>query len=245
MKIAICDDEKTLCEQLRNLIQQQKTAGKIDAVDFYETGGGLLAASKHYDMIFLDIRMEGVDGIETARTLRGRKEDAVLIFVTGLKDYVFEAFDVAAFHYLLKPLREEKFAEVFERAVEEVEKIKRKEAGKEAQAEQLLIRRKGRSIRLEKAQVLYVESRQRKALLHTARETIEIYATMNALEKELGEPFYRCHRGYLVNLSCIAGYTGDTITVYNGENIYLAREKYQEFVKRYMRYLRDGGTICV
>ena len=68
---------------------------------------------------------------------------------------------------------------------------------------------------------------------------------MNGLEKELGAQFYRCHRGYLVNLARITGYTGDTITLCNGENIYLAREKYNEFVKRYMRYLRDGGTVCV
>lgn len=245
MNIAICDDEKILREQLRELIQNQKADCKIDSIDSYETGDALLAAGKRYDIIFLDIQMEGMNGIETARMLRKRKEETVLIFVTGLKDYVFEAFDVAAFHYLLKPLQEEKFEAVFARAVAEVRKRMRKEDEKETQAEQLLVRQRGRSFRLEKAQILYVESRQRKVLIHTMQESFEIYATMNNLEKELGEPFYRCHRGYLVNLSCITGYTGDTITLCNGENIYLAREKYQEFVKVYMRYLRDGGTVCV
>ncbi|MDE5933457.1 MAG: LytTR family DNA-binding domain-containing protein [Lachnospiraceae bacterium] len=241
MNIAICDDEKILREQLQELLAKQGAACKIDSIGAYETGSALLAATRRYDIIFLDIQMEGMSGIETARALRARKDDAVLIFVTGLKDYVFEAFDVAAFHYLLKPLREEKFAEVFERAVSEVEKAKPKENG----PEQLFIRQRGRSIKLDKAHILYVESRQRKALIHTARETVEIYATMRGLEKELGEQFYRCHRGYLVNLSSITGYTGDTITLCNGEDIYLAREKYQEFVKVYMRYLRDGGTACV
>lgn len=241
LNIAICDDEKILCEQLQVLIQEQEEARKIDSIDSYETGGELLAARKRYDIIFLDIQMEGINGIETARELRKRNEEAVLIFVTGLKDYVFEAFDVAAFHYLLKPVREEKFAEVFERAVIEAEKTKQKED----QAKQLLIRRRNRCTRIDKAHILYVESRQRKALIHTMRESLEIYATMNALEKALGEQFYRCHRGYLVNFSCITGYTGDTITLCNGESIYLAKEKYQEFVKLYMRYLRDGGTVCV
>jgi len=241
LNIAICDDEKILCEQLQEWIEYQETACKIDSIDSYETGGGLLAAKKRYDIIFLDIQMEGLNGIETARMLRERNEEAVLIFVTGLKDHVFEAFDVAAFHYLLKPLREEKFAEVFDRAVREAEKA----GQKEELAEKLLIRRKGRSIKLDKAHILYVESRQRKAIIHTMRESLEIYATMNGLEKVLGEQFYRCHRGYLVNFSCITGYTGDTITLCNGEDIYLAKEKYHEFVKRYMRYLRDGGTVCV
>lgn len=241
LKIAICDDEKILREQLQKLLMNQDAVSKIDSIDAYETGSALLAAKRRYDIIFLDIQMEGMNGIETARALRERKDDAVLIFVTGLKDYVFEAFDVSAFHYLLKPLREEKFAEVFERAVSEAEKTEQKKDGQE----QLFIRRKGRCIRLDKAQILYVESRQRKVLIHTARESVEVYATMNGLERELGEQFYRCHRGYLVNLSCITAYTGDTITLCNGEDIYLAREKYQEFVKLYMRYLRDGGAACV
>ncbi len=238
LNIAICDDEKILCERLEELLTKQAAACKIDSIDAYDTGSALLAAKRRYDIIFLDIQMEGMNGIEIARTIRERKDDAVLIFVTGLKDYVFDAFDVAAFHYLLKPLREEKFAEVFERAVSEVEKTAQKGNG----PEQLFIRQKGRSIKLDKAQILYVESRQRKALIHTARESVEIYATMRELEKELGAQFYRCHRGYLVNFSGITGYTGDTITLCNGEDIYLAREKYQEFVKLYMRYLRDGGT---
>ncbi|MBD5457603.1 MAG: response regulator transcription factor [Lachnospiraceae bacterium] len=241
MNIAVCDDEKILREQLQELLRNQETSCRIESIDSFETGNGLLAAKKRYDIIFLDIQMEGMNGIETARTLRKRNEDTVLIFVTGLKDYVFEAFDVAAFHYLLKPVQEEKFAEVFERAVAETEKSDQKENG----TRQLLIRRRNRSIKLEKAHILYVESRQRKVLIHTMQELLEVYATMNGLEKELGEQFYRCHRGYLVNLSCITGYTGDTITLCNGENIYLAREKYHEFVKLYMRYLRNGGTACV
>ena len=239
MKIAICDDEKILCEQLRNYIKRQEFhSGSIDC---YESGEAFLAASKRYDIIFLDIQMAGLNGIETAKRLRERKDEAVLIFVTGMKEYVFEAFDVSAFHYLIKPVQEEKFTEVFGKAVIEAERRRQKENG----PEQLLISRRGYSMKLDKEEILYIESRQRKAVIHTTQKVLEIYATMNGLEKELGKPFYRCHRGYLVNLSRISGYTGDSITLCNGETIYLAREKYHGFVRAYMRYLRDGGTVCV
>lgn len=239
MKIAICDDEKILCEQLRNYIKRQEFPS--DSIDCYESGEALLAAAKRYDIIFLDIQMAGLNGIETAKRLRERKDEAVLIFVTGMKEYVFEAFDVSAFHYLIKPVQKEKFTEVFEKAVIEAERRRQKDNG----PEQLLISRRGYSMKLEKEEILYIESRQRKAVIHTTQKVLEIYATMNGLEKELGKPFYRCHRGYLVNLSRISGYTGDSITLCNGETIYLAREKYHEFVRAYMRYLRDGGTVCV
>lgn len=81
--------------------------------------------------------------------------------------------------------------------------------------------------------------------IHTSNEIIETYASMNDLEKQLGGNFYRCHRGYLVNMAHIAEYENDSISLSNGENIFMAKERYNEFVKEYMRYLRNGGTACV
>lgn len=236
MNIAVVDDEKIIREQLKGLIEKQQ-AGFY--TDIYGTGEEMLATGKQYDVILLDIQMAGMNGIETARMLRKQSEDAVLIFVTGVKDYVFEAFDVAAFHYLLKPIEENKFMEVFDRAVKEAKK--RKERGQE----QFFVKTKNRNITLKQRDILYVESRGRKAEIHTAGEVIEIYAAMAELESQLGGSFYRCHRGYLVNMAHITEYSNDSISLSNGESIYMAKERYNEFVKEYMRYLRKGGGVCV
>lgn len=241
MNIAIVDDEKIMREQIRNLIEKQKAGAYQDVCtpDVYETGEQLLAAQKNYDIVFLDIQMEGMNGIEIARMLRKRNEETILIFVTGIKEYVFEAFDVAAFHYLLKPIEEGKFAEVFERAVTDADKSKKRGQ------EQLFIKTRNRNITLLRGDILYVENRGRKVEVHTAMEVIEAYAVMSKLEEQLGSNFYRCHRGYLVNMAYIAEYNSDSIRLSNGEIIYLAKERYPEFVKVYMRYLRNGGTACV
>lgn len=61
----------------------------------------------------------------------------------------------------------------------------------------------------------------------------------------MGDTFYRCHRGYLVNMAYIAGYDSDSITLTNGERVYLAKERYADFVKSYLRYLRNGGACFV
>ncbi len=236
MNIAICDDEKIVRLQIKGLIEKQKADGNLE---LYETGEELLAVGKHFDVVFLDIQMEGMNGIDTARALREQNEETVLIFITGIKEYVFDAFDVAAFHYLLKPIEENKFMEVFDRAVKEAEK--RKEKGQK----QLFIKTRQRNITLEQKNILYIENRGRKAEIHTVDETIEIYAAMIELEKQLGGEFYRCHRGYLVNMAYITEYSNDSIRLSDGESIYLAKEKYNEFVKEYMRYLRNGGTACV
>ena len=231
LNIAVCDDEKAIREQINELIEKEKPGV---CPEFYETGDSLLAAGKQFDIVFLDIQMDGTDGIETAKLLRQRDEDAILIFITGIREYVFKAFDVAAFHYLLKPIEEDKFHEVFQRAKRELEKRKKQ------RRETIFIKTRNRSFTLEKDSILYIESRAKKVEIHTVGENIEVYASMNEMQAQLGDGFDRCHRGYLVNMAFVAEYDSESITLNNGEYIYLAKEKYGEFVKTYMRYLRNG-----
>lgn len=244
MNIAVVDDEAVVCEQICNFIKRQNTGCHVKAFD---TGRALLETDIFYDIVFLDIQMEGMNGIETARVLRERQnkesgnqiknQETVLIFVTGIREYVFEAFDVSAFHYLLKPIEEKKFAEVFRRAAQEVEKRKKQEK------EQLFIKSKG--MILDQGSILYVESRGKKVAIHTLKETFEIYAAISEVESQLSESFYRCHRGYLVNMAYIAEFDHDSITLNDKEQIYLSKKKYKEFAKAYMWYLQNGGVSCV
>ena len=231
LNIAICDDEEIIREQIKELTEKEKSGL---CMELYETGDALLASRKQFDIVFLDIQMEGTNGIETAKRLRQRDEDTILIFITGIREYVFEAFDVAAFHYLLKPIEEEKFREVFHRAERELEKRKSK------RRETVFIKTRNRSFSLEKDSILYIESSGKKVEIHTTGETIEAYASMNEMEGQLGGGFFRCHRGYLVSMAYVAEYDSGSITLNNGEYVYLAKEKYGEFVKAYMRYLRNG-----
>lgn len=230
MNIAVVDDEKVIREQIGSLIERQLPTS---CLDFYAIGEELLAAGKRFDIVFLDIRMDGMDGIETAKVLREKQEGIVLIFVTGNKEYVFDAIDLYAFHYLLKPVDENKFSEVLERAAAEVEKGREKEM--------LFIKKK--NLTLNQADILYVESRAKKVAIHTAtaKDVIEIYAAMDELEGQLGDNFYRCHRAYLVNMAHITEYDNDSITVTNGDTIYLTKKKYRDFVKAYMWHLQNGG----
>lgn len=230
MNIAVVDDEELILKQIGGLIEKQMPNCCLDT---YVTGDELLGAGKRFDIVFLDIQMDGMDGIETAKRLRKRQDDIVLIFVTGNREYVFDALDLYAFHYLLKPVDEDKFREVLERAAGEVAKKKEKRG--------LFIKR--RNLTLDQADILYIESRAKKVEIHTAgsKDIIEIYATMEELEGQLGEDFYRCHRAYIVNMTHITEYDNDSITITNGDKIYLTKKKYGDFVKAYMWYLQNGG----
>lgn len=251
INIAVVDDETIIREQIKSLIDRNVDKKAYECqIDTYSTGEDLLAVKKYYDVIFLDIQMDGMNGIEIAKMLREQsvwngnvvngtvQQDSILIFITAIKEYVFDAFDVSAFHYLLKPIDEKKFASVFGLAILETEMRRRQHK------KQLFIKTRNRNITLDQSSILYIESRAKKVEIHTAEEVIEMYATMNELEKQLSQNCYRCHRGYLVNMAFIAEYNNDSITLSNGEDIILSKEKYSEFVKVYMRYLRNGGTVC-
>ena len=236
INIAIVDDEKWIRDQIHRLIEKKKIDCRIDA---YSSGEELLKSGKGYDMVFLDIQMEGINGIDTARTLRRKADDTVLIFITGVKEYVFEAFDVAAFHYLIKPIEEQKFWEVYDRAVLEISKRKKQDY------HPLFIKTRNRNVTLEQSDILYIESRVKKVEIHTKTDIIEAYAAIGEMEKQLLGSFYRCHRGYLVNMAYIMEYRNDSIILNNGEMVLLSKEKYSEFVKVYMRYLKNGGGVFV
>lgn len=236
MRVAICDDERESCSRLSQLIRGQEPDCQVTC--FY-TCRQFLEAGQHFDILLLDIQMEKMGGIEVARALRCRGERTVLIFVTALKEYVPEAFDVSAFHYLLKPVSQEKFCRVFESACGRVRELESQSAG------QLFFQTKARSFTVPKDEVLYVESRRRKVEIHAKRENVTVYATMKHMEEQLGEGFYRCHRGYLVNMAYVTGYGAGFVRLRNGETVYLAREKYSEFAKVYSEYLRQSGAALV
>ncbi|MCH5258881.1 MAG: response regulator transcription factor [Lachnospiraceae bacterium] len=231
MKIAICDDEVRGRERIRTLLEKEFSQAQTCEFD---SGMKLLESAENGyqpDIVLLDIAMEGMDGMETARRLK-EMSDAILIFVTGVKEQVFQAFDVGAFHYLMKPVDQDKMTDVLRRAMQEVEKRK-------AAPRYLLVKAEGSHHKIPVDDILYAENSGRKVILHMKTGCLEYYERMNHLEEVLGEGFYRCHRGYLVALSAVSGYDHDSITISQGDRIYLAKQKYSEFVKLYCKFLKE------
>lgn len=237
MEAAIVGDEQFTQKKICSYIRNHRPDCRLE---IFSTGEELLAAGKRFDLIFLDIQLKGQNGIETARIYRGQQEDTVLVFLADTQEYVLEAFDVSAFHYLVKPIEECKFMEVFERAANEA---KRHRGQRE---EIILVREKNRSFTIDKNDILFIENRGKKVEIHTigSQELIEIYATMEELTRKLGEGFYRCHRGYLVNMAYITEYDSDSITLSGGETVCLSKKKHGEFVKLYMYFhQKEGGNV--
>lgn len=231
MTIAVCDDDEKTRKHLAGLIRSFIDKD-IESVQILEFSGGkeLLEYQGQLDIVIMDIGMNGMNGMETAARLR-KVSDTILIFVTAWKDYVFDAFDVGAFHYLLKPVDENKFFEVLERALTEIQtRNGKKNAGFTVKTLEGF-----RTVKIK--DIYYAENIARKIVLHTGQGDIAYYEKMDHLEQQLGNGFFRCHRGYLVSLDKIKQYDRREIELVNGDKILLSRQKYSDFVQAYMKYM--------
>ena len=240
IRIAICDDEANTRAYLSSLIMAQSCPCEIVE---YASADDCLADTREFDLLFLDIELapsgDHLDGMALARTIRERTTgpQPVIIFVTGYERYVFDAFDVGAFQYLLKPVDEEKFAQVFTRAVAQIG------TAREKPGPVLTLQSANASKTVPLDSICYIESSNHKVELHLKDGVFACYAKIGDLEVELQDQFFRIHKGYLVNLSYVDGYSKSEITLTNGERLLLSKYKYQDFVKAYLHFLKRGAGL--
>ena len=237
MKIGICDDEKEIRELLQNKVKSLYPSADI----LLYTSGEELLAGELPDILLLDIQMQGKSGLETAKELRLIDRQLIIIFVTAIEDYVFQAFDVDAFHYLVKPFSDEKFSEVLRKAAMQFTDRKNLESGyTKKEKPNLLITTGGKHITINLEDIVYAEVFNRKVIIHTMNENIEYYGKLKVLEEKAGDNFYRPHRAYLVNLEHVEKYDAANIYLTKG-SVLMAKQKFPEFVKRYLKYNQRKG----
>lgn len=239
MKIAVCDDDKAAREHIVSLVKEQIQDAEIMT---FATGEEMLKAQNNFDISFLDVEMREISGMDVANHIRQEEQGntkSIIIFVTGYEKYMNSAFDVSAFHYLLKPINEEKFRSVFGRALDELYAVM------ERTKRFILVRNSGIQQKVYLKDIYYIESANKKIIIHTKMGVLDSYRKMNELEQMTGRGFYRCHRCYLVNMEQIVSYNADTIKVVNGDKLILAQKKYNDFIRQYMKYAKDGGIVNV
>ena len=235
MRIAICDDEKEIRELIAKKVEKQYPDAEII---FFQSGEELLLVDESIDILFLDIQMSGIDGMETARELRKKDKSVILIFVTAVEEYVFQAFDVGAFNYIVKPIDDGKFSDVLHRAVDEWSSQNINE--KEPEERYVLINNSGVHTKVILDEIVYAEVFNRKVVIHKLDGEIEYYGKMSDLESLAGDSFFRPHRAYLINFKYVEKYDATTIYLERG-TVLMAKQNYPEFVKKYMKYNQKRG----
>ena len=231
--IAICDDEPDFIRHLTELIRQYtlETSQDIKTTVYYD---GLELIEKYdpsTDPIFLDIQMNEPDGMETARILRERNYRGLVVFVTVLKECVFDAFEVQPFDYLLKPLDDGHFRRTMDRAMESLKQ----------QENNRIVIKKGCScevIRL--SDIEYCEVQGRKIYIHQRGGRVaDCYEKLDTFAGRLDSRFFRCHRSFIVNLGFISGCADGQITLSSGGKIPVSRLRERDLRQALLQFMKE------
>ena len=177
------------------------------------------------DVLFLDIEMGDMSGVELAKRLRQMGAGLQIVFLTGYMEYIAEGYDVEALHYLIKPVAQEKLGAVLDRAVE---RLKTRE-------NVLLLSLPDGVVRLPLYEIRYLEVMKNYVTLHAVEE-YSVKRSLSELTKELDESFYRIHRSYIVNLRFVKRITRTEVTLKDGAALPLSRKLYDGLNQALIKY---------
>lgn len=233
LKFAICDDEPYMLEELSaHLSGYMKAKNRISyTVDYFSNGRSLMESDCAFDLIFLDIQMEQPDGMEIARMLRQQNNQSLLIFVTVLKEYVFDAFEVEAFDYLTKPLDHGRFRRTMDRVMRVLEQ----------QAAKSIVIQRGTSCEvLLLSQIVYCEVQGRKIYIHQSDgRIIDYYDKLEDFERRVDGRFFKCHRSYLVNLDYVRGCNAGQVILSGEDRIPVSRLRERDLTQALLHYMKE------
>ena len=218
-KIAICDDLESDRDYLKDLLNKwANDYSHLLNIDTFSSAESFLfhyEEAKDYDILLLDIEMGLMDGVSMAKKIRQDNDSFQIIFITGYSDYIAEGYEVNALHYLMKPVKEEKFFSVLERAIEKISK----------NDVVLNMDSANGMVRVPIYQIRFAEVFGNYVTIH-ANDEVVVKMTLNEIEKLLDERFYRVGRSVIVNLNEVSRVTKTEIKLLDGTSIHLPRGAY-------------------
>lgn len=233
-RVAVVEDEPSELEQLcAFLMRYGKERGQELEISAFRDGSEILSGYKPvYDIIFLDIEMPQIDGMEAAGRIRRQDPDVVLVFITNIAQYAIQGYSVGALDYVLKPVSYYTFCVKLDRAVEMCRR--------RAPAQIILAVPHG-AVRLDVRQIYYVDIQNRQLHYHTGQGDYTLRGTMHSAESQLGgHHFVRCNYWYLVNLFHVSEVRKDIVVV-AGHELEISRRNKTAFLTALTDYVGGGG----
>lgn len=230
MRIAICDDNIKECMKVKSLCEGCGFEEQISYSIFtsgqellFKVGEGVL-----FDIVFLDVDMPLINGIETGKALRQLSKSCVIIFVTAHPEYAIDAFECQAFHYLLKPCNEEKIHEVLTHAFSRLDLLHKYH----------VVKLKDRILSVPIKDICYIEYSNKHIIYHTVTEDITERNTMQSIYDSVHDHgFFQVHQGFIVNMDKIKVIEKDEIVLQDDRRVPMSRRKKAELSIEYMKHV--------
>ena len=242
MKLAIIEDEQVHSELLAAYLEKWGAERSVSfCIKAFSSAESFLFAweeERDFDVLFVDIQMKEMNGMEMAKRIRGQDPDIVIIFTTGLPEYMEEGYEVEALHYLLKPISRDKLEHCMDRALK-----------RGSRDRFLLVQTREEMVKLSIERILYVEARGHGCVIEYSSQTgktcrAEITESISELEQKLGdEDFVKCHRSYLCRTGSIQRIDKTEIVLDNGSRVPVSRRLYGQVNHAFIQYFRREKEI--
>lgn len=219
VKICICDDSSEERTSIKDLVREwSRQSGTDVSVSEFPTAEAFLFEYEDLapDVVLLDIEMPGMNGVDLAKRLRQRNKLIQIVFITGFSEYIAEGYEVAALHYLLKPVSPEKFFSTLDRALEKQESDGRK----------IVLETAAETVLLPICEICYIEVIKNYITVY-AEDKYTVKKTLKEIERELDQRFLRVGRSYIVNLHLVSRVSRSEIFLRGGESVPLPRGAYE------------------
>ena len=230
MNIAICDDNRAECLKIKELCEESAFAEHISyyiftsGVDLLKEAEGTSA----FDIVFLDVDMPVINGIEVGKRLRNLNSDCVIIFVTAHPEYAIDAFECHAFHYLLKPCEGDKLREVLHHALSRLDLLHKYH----------VVKLKDKILSLSLSDICYIECSGKHIVYHMVSEDIKERNTIQKVYDTLhAHGFSLVHQGFIVNMDKIKVIEKDEIVLQDDRRVPMSRRKKAELSLEYMKHV--------
>lgn len=233
MRVAICDDEEVQQQLLKNYLKEWAALNEVVIeIKLFQSGENFLFLwedDKDYDLLIFDIEMGQLSGMELAMKIRKQDHTIPILFVTGYDDYISQGYEVAALHYLMKPLHKEKFFQVLDKLKSEAK-----------QDLKLFFQTEKGLIAFPLSKIWYVEARAHQCILYTETEEYILNTPISEMAEYLGchRDFVRCHRSYLVNLQHVSVIVKSELTLDDGRKLPVSRNAEKEVNQAFVRLFK-------
>lgn len=232
LNIAICDDEPLavgyVAYNLRRWAEKNQSILHISSFSSAEQFLFEYDENRDFDLLFLDIQMGEINGVELAKNIREKDEKIQIVFITALPDYISEGYDLAALHYLIKPVSEEKIFAVMDRVAQNCI----------TEETYILVTVDQTLQRIPVSSIMYAESFAHYITITAKNGVYQVRVNAGTLAEKLKNGFVRPHRSYLVNLRYVHSISKTDILMDDGTIIPLSRYNYKNVNQAFIEYYR-------
>ncbi len=234
MKIAVVENEPgerlQLCSWITGYFGERAVPVRLKC---YGDGKEIVEAARDgFDVIFMDIQMDGLDGLEAARQIRVYDSQVMIVFITNMAGHAIDGYSVQALDFLVKPVSARRLHQELDKLLELYTRQK---------PQKIALKTNGGIYQMEAGDIFYIELYGRKIRVHSRQGILETGGALKHFEELLGSaPFFRCHQAFLVNMAHVSSVEKYDVTV-NGTRIPVSRQKKKPFIQAFAAYL--GGAL--